>query len=160
VQKKFAESKQAFINALEINPLNYFALGGLATKYKELRENGLSSSYTAKLTDLRNQYFNPATTKNYLSLKRILDKRKIKLVCAQYPMRNIAPLKEIFQDEPQGSVIFVDNEKIFTDGVQKHGYEEYFKDMFAGDFGHCTENGNRLLADNIANTIITEFFNK
>jgi hypothetical protein len=32
--------------------------------------------------------------------------------------------------------------------------------MFAGDFGHCTVKGNTLLAQNIADVILREVFNK
>jgi hypothetical protein len=32
--------------------------------------------------------------------------------------------------------------------------------MFGGDFGHCTDRGNRLLAENIADTIVKEAFHK
>lgn len=42
----------------------------------------------------------------------------------------------------------------------KASYKEYFGDMFAGDFGHCTKKGNRLLAENIANVILKEVFGK
>ncbi len=74
----------------------------------------------------------------------------------QYPVRNVEPLKQIFaQDE---GVIFVDNESVFKEALKKVSYKEYFKDMFAGDFGHCTDKGNRLLAENIANTIFKRVF--
>jgi lysophospholipase L1-like esterase len=32
--------------------------------------------------------------------------------------------------------------------------------MLGGDFGHCTPKGNRLLAENIAQTILKEVFHK
>jgi hypothetical protein len=32
--------------------------------------------------------------------------------------------------------------------------------MFGGDFGHCTPKGNMLLAQNIADVILGEVFNK
>jgi len=57
-------------------------------------------------------------------------------------------------------VIFVDNERIFKDAIGKKGYNKYFTDMFGGDFGHCTQKGNKLLAENIANAILKEVFNK
>jgi hypothetical protein len=98
------------------------------------------------------------TWHNYQELKRILDKRGIKLVCLQYPVRSIEPLKKIFEDEK--GVIFVDNERIFKDALKKTSYKEYFTDMFGGDFGHCTRKGNRLLAENIANVILKEPFGK
>jgi len=160
VQKKFGASKEAFRKALEINPQNDFAIGGLAARSQELGESGLARAYSEKLADLRGEYSNPATTANYRRLKKILDERKIRLVCVQYPMRSVTPLKKIFHNELDKDVIFVDNNKLFRDAVKNKGYPEYFKDVFAGDFGHCTEKGNRLLAGNIADTIIKEFFKK
>jgi hypothetical protein len=74
-------------------------------------------------------------------------------------MRSLAPLKNLFQDNDQG-IVFVDNENIFKNAVRKDGPGVYFKDMFGGDFGHCTDKGNRLLAENIANTILKEVFKK
>lgn len=82
----------------------------------------------------------------------------MRLVCAQYPMLGIKPVKKIF--DGQDGVIFVDNEKTFKDVVKNYGYKAYFKDMFAGEFGHCTDKGNRLLVENIANVIVKEVFKK
>jgi hypothetical protein len=62
--------------------------------------------------------------------------------------------------EPYEGVIFVDNERVFKEALKKGEYRDYFSDTFAGDFGHCTEKGNRLLAENIANVILKEYFNK
>jgi hypothetical protein len=42
--------------------------------------------------------------------------------------------------------------------VRKDGYGSYFKDMFGGYFGHCTDKGNCLLAESIADTILKEAF--
>jgi tetratricopeptide (TPR) repeat protein len=95
---------------------------------------------------------------NYRKIEEILSQRKIRLVCVQYPMRDIMPLKNIFLDKK--GIIFVDNENIFKKAVEKEGYYPYFCDIFAGDFGHCTPKGNRLLAENIANSIREVIFNK
>ncbi len=78
-------------------------------------------------------------SKKEQKLKEILDRRNIKLVCVQYPMCGIEPLKRIFKW--QEDVIFIDNEKIFKEAVGKEDYQEYFIDMFGGDFGHCTPKG-------------------
>ncbi len=80
------------------------------------------------------------------------------MVCAQYPMRSIWPLKKIFEED--NNVIFVDNEGIFREALDKASYKDYFRDMFGGDFGHCTEKGNRLLAQNIADTVLRDVFGK
>jgi lysophospholipase L1-like esterase len=74
-------------------------------------------------------------------------------------MRNLEPLKKIFQGNREG-IIFVDNERIFKDALKQGIYWNYFRDTFGGDFGHCTEKGNRLLAENIANVILKEVFGK
>jgi hypothetical protein len=91
-------------------------------------------------------------------IKEILDKKKVRLVCVQYPMLNIKQLKAVFEDRE--GIIFVDNEKVFKDAVRREGYEEYFIDTFGGNFGHCTPKGNRLLAENIAFAILKEYFGK
>lgn len=104
------------------------------------------------------RYYNSLTYNNYQELKKILDRRVIKLVCVQYPMRSIGPLKKIFKNKED--IIFVDNEMIFKKALMQAKYNEYFNDLFAGDFGHCTPKGNRLLAENIANVILKECFNK
>ena len=57
-------------------------------------------------------------------------------------------------------VIFVDNERVFQEALKQGSYQEYFRDMFAGDFGHCTQKGNMLLAQNIADVILKEVFSK
>ncbi len=73
-------------------------------------------------------------------------------------MRSVETLEKIFAGEPR--VLFVDNERLFKEAVTQASYREYFTDMFGGDFGHCTEKGNRLLAENIASTILKEVFGK
>ncbi len=90
--------------------------------------------------------------KDYLSIKNILEERKIKLVCAQYPMVSVAPLKDIFSSE--SGIVFVDNEKIFRDALTNGKYEDYFVDYAGGIVGHCSPKGNQILAQNIAEAIL------
>jgi hypothetical protein len=47
----------------------------------------------------------------------------------------------------------VDNERIFRDAVSREGYDTLFRDRFGGDFGHCTEKGNLLIAQNLARSL-------
>jgi len=131
---------------------------GVALTYNNLDNHKLSSEYFEKANKVREEYCNSMTYLNYKRLSNILARRQIKLVCAQYPMRSIESLKSIF--EGQSGIIFVDNERTFKKAVQKAGYEEYFKDVFGGDFGHCTRKGYGLLAENIANVILKEVFHK
>ncbi len=53
-------------------------------------------------------------------------------------------------------MLLIDNEQVFKEAVNRDGYRAYFKDNFAGDFGHCNAAGNRLLAGNIARQISSE----
>jgi Tfp pilus assembly protein PilF len=156
-QRKFQEAAALFKKALVTFPQDERILGALASLYEELGRPELAREYAEKAT-MRSDYNVALTIYNYRKLKDILDRKGIKLVCAQYPMRNVGPLKRIF--EKDSGVIFVDNESIFKKAVAQSGYKDYFKDMFAGDFGHCTQQGNELLAQNIADVILREVFNK
>ncbi|MDD5109516.1 MAG: tetratricopeptide repeat protein [Candidatus Omnitrophica bacterium] len=155
---RFAQAEEAFKKALEINSRNDKALGGLAELCQERGQFEFANEYRQKANAARLKYYNSSVFFNYLKLKDILDQRRVKFVCVQYPNRSIEPLKNIFKDK-QG-IIFVDNEKIFRDAIKKDGWKEYFQDAFAGDFGHCTPKGNRLLAENIAKAILKEVYNK
>ena len=50
-------------------------------------------------------------------------------------------------------IIFVDNEDMFKEAVRKEGYQAVFLDYYAGDFGHLTPKGCRILAEDAAKTI-------
>jgi tetratricopeptide (TPR) repeat protein len=155
---KFSQSEDAFKKAMDLNPKNDWMYGRMWSLYEKMGKSELAKEYAQKASRLRLEYYNPVTVCSYRKLKGILDKRWVKLVCVQYPMRNVEPLKKIFEQDE--SIIFVDNESVFKEALQKASYNEYFVDMFAGDFGHCTKKGNRLLAENIANTILREVFHK
>ena len=156
-QGKFQEAAGLFKKALATFPQDERLVGALASLYEEMGKPELAREY-AKKAAARSDYNVALTIYNYRKLKEILDRKGIKLVCAQYPMRNVGPLKRIFEKDK--GVIFVDNESIFKEAVKRSGYKDYFKDMFAGDFGHCTPKGNELLAQNIADVILREVFNK
>jgi hypothetical protein len=145
--------------ALTLDPKNdrayaglNIAYGALATTYGEMGKRRLSDYYSGKATDLRLHAYPRTTIDNFHRLKEILDRRRIRLVCVQYPMRDLAPLRRMFQGEDEG-IVFVDNERVFKTAVRRSSYWEYFTDMFGGDFGHCTDKGNRLLAENIADAV-------
>jgi tetratricopeptide (TPR) repeat protein len=158
-QGRSSQADTAFKKDLELNPRNDCAYGALSVLYEAIGNSGQAKAYAQKANRIRLEERNPVTAHNYRKLKEILDKRGIRLVCVQYPMRNIEPLKKIFQGREEGA-IFVDNELVFRDAVRKDSYNEYFRDAIGGDFGHCTDKGNRLLAENIANTILKEVFHK
>lgn len=156
---KYPEAVELFESLLKRNFHNPNAHGALEVFYSEIGDWELSRRHGKEAERLGLSRYKTNTENNYHKLKAILSKRGIRYVCMQYPMRRLEPLKEMFHDDIK-NIIFVDNEKIFKEAVQKKGYLEYFDDMFAGDFGHCTQKGNRLLAKNLAGVILKEVFRK
>lgn len=155
---KLPQAENSLKKAIELNPKNPRTCAAISVLYEEMGKPDLAKAYAEKADKLRLEYYKLFTANNYRKLKKILDKEGIKLVCMQYPMRNVGTLKKMFKGEE--GVIFVDNENIFKEAVKKSGFKEIFADMFGGDFGHCTQKGNQLLAANIADVILKEVFHK
>lgn len=130
--------------------------GFVATCYRLKGDFIKAKEYYFKAEQFRMKYYNPATLYNYQKIYELLTKRNIKLVCLQYPMRSIEPLKKLFSENHK--VIYVENKQNFTRALRQVPYENYFTDTFGGDFGHCTRKGNRLIAENIA-SVLLEYVN-
>lgn len=158
IQGQYTLAEEMYKKALELNYKNSEAYKTLAILYHQMGKHQIAEENLRKANELSPDYYCPITHNNYLKLKETLDKKKIKLVCVQYPGRSAEPLREIFVD--QRNVIIVDNEQVFKETLEKAVYRDYFEDMFADDFGHCTPKGNRLLAENIARVILKEVFKK
>ncbi|MDD2680335.1 MAG: tetratricopeptide repeat protein, partial [Candidatus Omnitrophica bacterium] len=129
----FPQAEDAFKKAIEINPENADAYGAISVLYEAIGKPGLAREYAKKANSIRVEYYKPVTVNNYRKLKEILAKRGIRLVCVQYPMCSVEPLKKIFEKDE--GVIFVDNEATFKVMVKKSGFRAVFRDMFGGDFG-------------------------
>lgn len=157
-QKKYTAAEGLFMEAVRLNITDSRVFDHLAVIYHERGQYDLSEEYLRRAEELRPDYPLQVTINNYREIKNILDRENIKLVCMQYPMRSIEPWKKIFGGER--NIIFVDNERVFKDAMKDMSYGDLFKDMFAGDFGHCTDKGNRLLAENAADVITKEAFHK
>ncbi|MFH1037519.1 MAG: tetratricopeptide repeat protein [PVC group bacterium] len=155
-RREFEKAEELGLHILSTQPDNLRMIGALATCYQLWGKHDLANKYYDKIAFLENRAYNAQTIDNYRQIKKILDERGIPLVCVQYPMRSVEPLKKIFNDQ-QGP-IFVDNEIAFKKAIRGGRYTYYFTDNFGGDFGHCTRAGNRLLAENIADTILKDYF--
>ena len=94
------------------------------------------------------------TKYHYHKLYKELNKRGIKYIAMQCPTLNFNELKEMFKEDED--IIFVSNKENFKKALETGKYEDYFIDRFAGNFGHCTPKGNRLIAENAADAIIKE----
>lgn len=130
---------------------SYF-LGSLARH--QYRQGGFDdgASFWEEADRLIRQSSAPMTREIYRQFQRVLGRQGIPLVCDQYPCRDVEELKALF-DTFEG-LTFVDNGPLFKRAVAEHGYRGIFFDYCNGDFGHATRLGNRILAENIADSIL------
>jgi len=155
---RLSEAEGMFKQVINIDPMDLRAYGELAHLYDKQNKVKLSEHYFQIADNLRTVNYNLETRNNYKKLEEIVKKNKIIFVCAQYPMRNVSSLKMLLDNNDD--VIFVDNEKVFKNAITKYKSQMLFSDMFAGDFGHCTPKGNKLLAANLARVILERCFGK
>ncbi|MFH0984775.1 MAG: hypothetical protein V1882_04500 [Candidatus Omnitrophota bacterium] len=156
-QGRYEEAIANYKESIELShQSDYRPYFGLAYVYRALGKSKLSDDYLAQGHALAPQGYESMTVENYRKIKKLLDEHGIRLVCVQYPMRDIEPLRRIFSADHGQNVSFVDNEKLFKDALKKYRFEEIFRDRFAADFGHCTDLGNTILAGNIAKVILRD----
>lgn len=148
-------AEETWRSIVELEEGNDAAYQPLIEFYERHDNAALASHYRTVQERIRNDFVNPRTRHNYRALRDRLAAAGIRLVAAQYPMRRVEVLRRKLGDDAE--VIFVDN-GFFRELVARDGYGAYFTDRFAGDFGHLTEQGNRLLAENIARVITEEHF--
>jgi tetratricopeptide (TPR) repeat protein len=129
----------------------------LATVYRRMGREPDAALYSEKARRYREEHYIEETKENYLKLISITKRRGIKLVLMQYPVRSLEALRNMITDDSDG-VVFVSNENNFRDAIRERGFWYYFCDDFAGDFGHCTDEGNTLIAENLANAILDKWF--
>ena len=164
-QGKYLQAQEAFAKAIELRPQAKIGYTELAQYYytdKDLypqTEEMLAKAlaHFNKVRKVTGDY-NEGTRRNYNRLREVLSRKGVKLVCMQYAMRPLGPLKDML-DSREG-IIFVDNEAVFKEALKDGRYEDYFIDRFAGDFGHCTPPGNKIIADNVADVLWKEYFSE
>jgi len=128
------------------------AFGQLAVLEWQAGNADEAEYYHEQIADYLDRSDSPVTRKNYMSLWRELHQRGIQLVAMQYPMRPLAPLQRLLAEA--SDVVLVDNEHVFKRALLGRPFTELFVDLFAGDFGHATAEGNRILAENVADSIL------
>lgn len=138
-----------------LNPGDDVVYQRLIDFYERRGEAALAEAHRDVQRRIRYEYVNPDTRAHYETLRDILRARGIPLLAVQYPIRPIASLRRMLGNDP--AVIYVDNGG-FRERVEAEGYEAYFHDHFAGDFGHLTRRGNELLAENVARAIVERYF--
>lgn len=126
----------------------------IALQYLKQKDYQKAEQFFTEAEEKRLKFPDETKYELYKLILRKLNDKNIKIICMQYPIRSIKPLQEQLKKESYyDRITFVSNEKIFKKALMKKDYEEIFRDQFAGDFGHCTDLGNTLIAKNIVNTL-------
>lgn len=98
------------------------------------------------------------TAKNYLTIVDTIYEYnpEVYTLPMQYPTLSVQILKDRLNlSKYYDKLIFIDNKEVFNKALKIYKTEDIFKDMFAGSFGHCTELGNTIIAENAAETILS-----
>ncbi|MCM2326246.1 MAG: GDSL-type esterase/lipase family protein [Candidatus Woesearchaeota archaeon] len=93
----------------------------------------------------------PITETQYNLIWKELNKKGISYIAMQYPLEDPGIIAGYFKDGTRP--IIIGNKENFEQSLLDHDYEELFVDRFAGNFGHTTRMGNKLIAKNLAETV-------
>ncbi len=153
--KDYQRAEEALLKALKERPDDYHLYEQMAALYRMggNEDEAGAVKYLERGYKLRQmaESFLPETVHNYNKIAEIVMGHDRQLIVMQYPLRRLKPLKDIFWNAEE--ILFVDNEASFFDTLKVGEFQEYFNDFFAGDFGHCTGKGNRLIAANALKAI-------
>ena len=125
---------------------------GLTEELKEL--NSIVEQVNNSDIIFHNKKSNPfskTAIENYKKLANLCKKNNIQLIVMQYPTLSILPYKIYLKDYK--NIIFVSNEENFKKALKEKKYFEIFIDSYCGEFGHCTDYGNKLIAKNLTKVI-------
>ncbi|MAG15600.1 hypothetical protein CMO88_00910 [Candidatus Woesearchaeota archaeon] len=168
----YDEAEEALLKAISIDPIYYETHLGLGHLYtmtnrsekavqvlsivieRSPAHKNEADELLKRISELRKNYYSPATRDNYQELYKILNKQGIKLVVMQYPTQKISEFEKLFTGNEK--VLFVSNEENFRKALENFSYDELFVDRSRGSFGHATFQGNMLIAENVASAVLNE----
>jgi lysophospholipase L1-like esterase len=87
------------------------------------------------------------TAANYRRIGGLLRERGVRLAAMQYPTLSIGELERLIEFPP--GTLFIGNEDNFRAALRRRRYDDLFVDRFGGSWGHCTAEGDRLIAENV-----------
>ncbi len=122
-----------------------------------LKEEGRleeSKAMFEKVKDIKEGNMKTTTKENYVLLSEKVKGRGIRLAVMQYPTLEVEDLVSYVGEDD--SILFISNEDYFNEAVKNMGYDKLFIDRKHGTFGHCTDLGNRMIAENAADAILNQ----
>ena len=159
LKKLFPIDNKELFKKITLNSLDFIAtVKSAMEKFKlnyELRElNSIIEKIDNDDIVFYNKKHNPfskTAIENYKKLANLCKKNNIQLIVMQYPTLSVLPYKIYLKDYK--NIIFVSNEENFKKALKKKKYFKIFIDSYCGEFGHCTEYGNKLIAKNLTKVI-------
>lgn len=155
LQNQFDQAEEIYKKGIAKNNPDYFLYDALINLYDRMgRSDDIETMQElAKKHRKTVQRYVLTTEKNYNAIVDVVRaKENIQMIAMQYPVRKIEDLKKIFW--AKDDIAFVENKSNFEQALKEQDFFELFSDYFAFDFGHCTRKGNRLIAENLSNTIL------
>lgn len=156
LQGRLQDALAFFEGAVRKNPADDQARRRLALLYRELGRNADARQQLEAADSLPSATYGGLTGENYRLALSLLRERGIPLVAVQYPMRDAAPLRRLLSDRPGpgDGLQVVENRDPFREILHHRRVDELFVDLFAGDFGHCTREGNTIIARSVLPAVL------
>jgi len=90
------------------------------------------------------------TISNLNAMVSISKKSGADLIFVQYALTKVDSLRSVIGHD----VSVISNYSVFRNALDKYGYDVLFVDKSGGYFGHATNFGNRILAENVAQSLL------
>jgi len=148
----FDELLNTIYEDTSIKPEFRYGIKGITCMLNE--QFDLGEKYLNMADAERLKYDYSEISKKYEKILDMIIPNGIIYIAMQYPVRDITSLQKIIdQTKYSDFVFYVSNKNFFRNALKSENKKEIFKDLFAWDFGHCTDYGNRLIANNLAQVI-------
>jgi tetratricopeptide (TPR) repeat protein len=126
-------------------------IGRLANAVEQAGDPDQAARLRARRDELELGRFREFTRFHYRRVVDAARARGITVIAMQYPLLSVEALRKLLDD--RDDVIYLENRENFERALRDAAYRTLFEDHFAGSFGHLTERGNLLLAQNVAGVV-------
>ncbi len=123
-------------------------LGWLANACEQSGDALRGANFRAQRDELELGRFREYTRHYYQKVVDSVRLRGIPVIAMQYPLLSVASLRKLL--DYREDVLYLENRTNFETALLESGYRNVFSDSFAGSFGHLTDRGNMVLAENVA----------
>ena len=113
----------------------------------EIDEN---SEMAVEIRNALSDHYSFHTISNLNSMVAISKKSGARLIFVQYALTKVDSLRSVIGHD----VLVISNYSVFQSALDKYGYDVLFHDKSGGNFGHATNFGNRILAENVATQLL------